>query len=685
MNRKEPNSIRRSAAANHQRQTERRLATLLSNLPGMVYRCKADRKWTMEFVSDGCEALTGYKATDLVGTEGPTYNSLIPPDDRDRIWHEVQEALAQRRPFRLTYRILSANGDEKWVCEQGVGVFSGDELQGLEGFISDNTENKRAAAAQCESERRLRELLKNIHLVSAMLDQAGNITFCNDFFLRLTGWARDEIMGRNWCELFVPPGQDNREIFSNQISERAVPPQSRNEIITKAGERRLISWNNTILFDAAGNPLGVATIGEDITEGLRLENELRQAQKLESIGRLAGGVAHDFNNILTVIIGYTDFFLAELNPSDPLRSYAEEIKIAGERAASLTTQLLAFSRKQVIAPKVLDVNTSIRESERILHRLIGEDVNLTTTLDPLLGQVMADPEQLHQVMMNLVVNARDAMLEGGTVNICTLNIDIGDDAFIHPSAKPGSYVMITVTDCGMGMDEQTREQVFEPFFTTKERGKGTGLGLATVYGIVRQSNGWIEVSSELGVGTSFKVYLPRIAACPVEEQCEPGSNGEHYGDETILVVEDDAAVRHFTKAILSGYGYHVLEAANGVEALDIARKYVGEVHLLLTDVVLPGINGMEASVRLKAVRPAVKVLFVSGYTVDVIARRGVLDAGVSLLHKPFSSAQLASKVREVLGEPSMAIAEARTARGGSDVVLKHVQGDDSARSGLQLS
>jgi two-component system, cell cycle sensor histidine kinase and response regulator CckA len=515
---------------------------------------------------------------------------------------------------------------------------------------------ERAEAAQHESDGRLREMLENMHLASAMLDQAGNITFCNAFLLRLTGWQRDEIMGRNWCELFVPPGQYDKELLSKQISERAIPPQSETEIITKAGERRTISWNNTILFDAAGNPLGVAAIGEDTTERLRLESELRQAQKLESIGRLAGGVAHDFNNILTVMIGYADFFLSELQPSDPLRSYAEEIKIAGERAASLTNQLLAFSRKQVIAPRVLDLNKCVRESECILQRLIGEDVVLTTTLDSHLGQIMADPEQLHQVMMNLVVNARDAMPDGGTVNICTLNVNLSDgESVIHPGAKPGSYIMMTVTDEGVGMDEQVRKHIFEPFFTTKEVGKGTGLGLATVYGIVRQATGWIEVSSELGVGTTFNLYFPRVVACSYEEEPALSHNCAPYGEETILLVEDDAAVRHFTKAILRGYGYHVLEAANGVEALDIGRKYFGNIHLLLTDVVLPGISGMEVSKRMKVVRPHVKVLFVSGYTTDVIARRGVLDRGVALLHKPFSPDRLASKVRDVLADVSVVL------------------------------
>jgi nitrogen-specific signal transduction histidine kinase/CheY-like chemotaxis protein len=395
---------------------------------------------------------------------------------------------------------------------------------------------------------------------------------------------------------------------------------------------------------------------EDITERKRvegerakLEDELRQAQKLESIGRLAGGVAHDFNNLLTVINGYSAFLLKGLKASDPLRFYAGEIRTAGDRAASLTKQLLAFSRKQVIEPRVLDLNATVRESAPMLQRLIGEDIALETHLDGSLGQVMADPGQIHQVIMNLAVNARDAMPEGGRLVIETKNacLDASGSAAVHPEARPGRYVLMTVTDTGYGMDETVRRQAFDPFFTTKEVGKGTGLGLSTVYGIVRQSDGWIDVSSEVGVGTAFKIYLPRIDACalPQEARIEPPTE---TGDATILVVEDQDAVRFFATAALIQLGYRVLESSNGDDAIAAAASHPGRLDMLLTDVVLPGMNGKELSERLKKLRPDLKVLFISGYTADVIADHGVLERGMAFLQKPFSPEELAAKVRDVL-------------------------------------
>jgi CheY-like chemotaxis protein len=375
---------------------------------------------------------------------------------------------------------------------------------------------------------------------------------------------------------------------------------------------------------------------------------------MESVGRLAGGVAHDFNNLLTIINGYSGFLLNGLKVGDPLRGYADEIRMAGEGAASLTKQLLAFSRKQVIEPKVLDLNATIRESAPMLQRLIGEDIVLETHLDSSAGQVMADPDQIHQVIMNLAVNARDAMPDGGAIDVETENVELGEKQIGagRVSATPGRYVLMTFTDNGQGMDETTRRQIFEPFFTTKELGKGTGLGLATVYGIVRQSGGWIDVWSEVSVGTSLKVYLPRIDSCPLPEREGIGPPTEE-GVETILVVEDQRAVRAYTGTALRQCGYQVLEASDGDEATAAAERHAGEIHLLLTDVVMPGMNGKELSERLKAKYPNLKVLFISGYTADAIAHHGVLDPGVAFLQKPFRPEELAERIREVLAKPSM--------------------------------
>jgi PAS domain S-box-containing protein len=475
----------------------------------------------------------------------------------------------------------------------------------------------------------------------------GSYLEVNGTFEQITGYRRDEVIGRRRDEVGLWADSPNRDEAVRRLVKDGSLRNWEFGFRKKSGEAGtgLLSAE---LIEIDGNPCAItATI--DITERLQLKNQLRQAQKLESVGRLAGGVAHDFNNLLTVINGYSDFLLKRLKPPDPLRSYANEIREAGERAASLTKQLLAFSRKQIIEPRVLDLNTTIRQSARMLQRLIGEDLVLKIDLLDGLGQVLADPDQVHQVLMNLVVNARDAMPDGGRLDIETTNIDLSGEsiAAFHDGASPGHYVLMTVTDTGHGMDETIRLQVFEPFFTTKEVGKGTGLGLSTAYGIIRQSGGWIDVSSEVGIGTSFKVYLPRIDACAVPQEIRIGipTGG---GSETVLLAEDQEAVRSLARIALTEFGYKVIEASDGDGAMSLAGAYAGEIHLLLTDVVMPGMDGRELSERLKKLRPTLKVLFMSGYTADVIAERGVIERGVAFLHKPFGPEELAQKVREVL-------------------------------------
>jgi PAS domain S-box-containing protein len=475
----------------------------------------------------------------------------------------------------------------------------------------------------------------------------------NDNTCRYLGYTREELLRMRVFDIAAPEGHPNVPALTRRIlTEGQLVWEGTH--VAKDG-RRIPVEINAHLFDLNGSPAIISSVRniaerkEAETAKAKLEEQLRQAQKLESLGRLAGGVAHDFNNLLTVINGYNGLLLNQLKAFDPLRSYAAEIKNAGDRAANLTKQLLAFGRKQIIEPTTFDLNTTIRESAGMFQRLIGEDIALETHLDDSLGQVMADPHQIHQVIMNLVVNARDAMPDGGRLDIGTVNVDLGaeNSAALHLDAIPGRYVLMNVTDSGHGMDEATRQHIFEPFFTTKEVGKGTGLGLATVYGILRQSGGWIDVWSEVGAGTSFKVYLPRVDGRPLPER-DGFSVPAETGSETILVVEDQKAVRSFTKAALKQYGYHVVEASDGDEAIALARQYSGELHLLLTDVVLPGMNGKELSAKLTALRPNLKVLFISGYTADVIAHRGVLDRGVAFLNKPFSPGELATKVRDVL-------------------------------------
>ncbi len=400
-----------------------------------------------------------------------------------------------------------------------------------------------------------------------------------------------------------------------------------------------------------GQTLRMAGTISDISERRNIQDQLLQAQKMESVGRLAGGVAHDFNNLLTVINGYSEMLLKRMPPQDSSRPHLEEIQKAGQRAASLTQQLLAFSRRQVLQPRVLDLNALILDAQKLIERIIGEDIHLSTDLDPALGQVKADPGQLNQVLLNLAVNARDAMPDGGRLTVETTNVDFDESAtHLHVDAHPGSYVEFAVTDSGVGMDEETQHRLFEPFFTTKPVGAGTGLGLATVYGIVRQSGGWIAVNSELGEGSTFTVYLPRVTT-PVEAAVKtPDAAGPRHGTETVLVVEDQQGVRDLICSILRKYDYRVLEATGGEEALRLAGAYAGTIHMIVTDVVMSRMSGHDLAIELKSQRPESQVLYISGYPDDVLGQHGVLTAGLAFLQKPFSPEELAAKVREMLDE-----------------------------------
>jgi two-component system, cell cycle sensor histidine kinase and response regulator CckA len=390
---------------------------------------------------------------------------------------------------------------------------------------------------------------------------------------------------------------------------------------------------------------------DEMTERRRVEEQLRQSQKLEAIGRLAGGIAHDFNNLLTVITGYSGLLISTLPPDDPNAKTVEEIRFAADRAASLTRQLLAFSRRQVLQPKVLALNTSVTHMEQMLRRLIGEHIALNTELAPDLGLVKADPNQLDQVLINLAVNARDAMPHGGRLTIATDNvcIDTADAAQQSADLQPGTYVRLCVSDTGRGMNAETRAHIFEPFFTTKGPGEGTGLGLATVYGIVRQSGGTIIVRSEPGAGTSFRIYLPRLpdtVAPPVALHAE--DTRSKGGGETILLVEDEEAVRRLAQQVLREKGYEVVEVRNCADAILASERYAGPIHLLLTDVVMPDGTGRTVAERLQPRRPEMLVLYMSGYADETILRHGVLGTGTPLLQKPFTATELARRVREAL-------------------------------------
>ncbi len=405
--------------------------------------------------------------------------------------------------------------------------------------------------------------------------------------------------------------------------------------------------SNPLLFDRRDAQLVLAA---DVTEHRQLEMQLRQSQKMEAVGQLAGGIAHDFNNLLTAILGYADLLATDAGKESPLSESIGEIRKAGERAASLTRQLLAFSRRQVLEPKVLDLNELVENLQRMLRRLIGEDIELVTALDPDVGRVRADAGQTEQVVMNLAINARDAMPKGGTLTIETKDVQL-DEAYAreHLVVGPaGSYVMLAVSDTGVGMSAETKSHIFEPFFTTKGKGKGTGLGLATVYGIVKQSGGYIWVYSEPGRGTTFKIYLPRVEGAARAAGTRRPSKRPTAGSETVLLVEDEQSVRSLARRILQSNGYTVIEASGPEQALEATRHHEGPIHLLLTDVVMPEMSGPELASRLAKRQPDLKVLFMSGYTDDAIVRQGLVAEGGHFLQKPFAPEGLALKVREVL-------------------------------------
>jgi len=415
----------------------------------------------------------------------------------------------------------------------------------------------------------------------------------------------------------------------------------------------LVAWPT---MDEHGKVVSLAHVIKDITQEKqsemareRLEAQLRHSQKMEAIGSLAGGIAHDFNNMLYVMMTFTDIALDSTDEGDPRRSQLAEVKKAAERAATLVRQLLAFSRKQILQPLQLNLNKVTSELQKMLHRILGEDISLELLLSPDLGLTMADPSQIEQVLMNLVVNARDAMPQGGTLTLATANLDLRDGwAANGTSVNPGNYVTLAVTDTGCGMDAQTRERIFEPFYTTKDQGKGTGLGLSTVYGIVRQSGGEIQVESEPGHGTTFTIYLPRVEATAASVPILSTAAKRLTGDETILVVEDETAVRELASQVLARAGYHVLAAASGGDALSLCEHHVGKIHLVLTDVVMPEMGGRVFAEQAVKVRPEAKVLYMSGYTNDAIAHHGTLDPGTNFIGKPFNLVDLRRKVREVL-------------------------------------
>ena len=597
--------------------------------------------------SDSYQKILGYSPEELSSSSA---FEQIHPDDRERVKEAAQEARRSGVGRPQEYRIRHKDGTWR-MLESTASVIrnSKGEPDKLVIVNRDITERKRTAEALRRSEASFRTMVEDAPYGIFRASLTGKFLMVNPALEKMLDYkSQGELLKVNLASDIC------RHTAGHQkLSETILQGHNFKDIEVewkrKDGAFITVRCSGWPIKDENGAITYIEVFAEDVTERRALERKLGMSGKMEAIGRLSGGIAHDFNNLLGVIIGYIQVMKRNLVPGNPSYEYAEEIEKASKRAVSLTRQLLAFSRKQVLEPAILNLNTLVSEMEKMLPRLIGEDILVTLLLDSAIGLVKADRGQIEQVVMNLAVNARDAMPEGGKLTIQTANVEL-DAAFAleHQGSIAGRYVMLDVTDTGTGIDPEIQAQIFEPFFTTKDRDKGTGLGLATVYGVVKQSNGYITVESEKAKGASFKIYLPRVEQ-PVAIQCESSPMPlTARGCETILLVEDAEPLRKLAQMFLRDNGYQVLTAADGSDAQQVAEQYAGPIHLLLTDVVMPGINGRVLAERLAPRRPAMKVLYMSGYTDSFIAGHGVLEDGTHLLHKPFTEEALTRKVRQVL-------------------------------------
>jgi two-component system cell cycle sensor histidine kinase/response regulator CckA len=517
--------------------------------------------------------------------------------------------------------------------------------------MSDVSDQNSISDTFSKNEGMVRALLDSASQAILSADRSGRIVLANHRAEEMFGYSREELIGAG-IEMLLP--ESKRAAHHRQRDDYFAHPRSRPmgigmELAGRRKDGTEFAVEVSLSYVNTTEGLFAMAFVSDISQRKLLEEQLMHAQKMEAVGRLAGGVAHDFNNMLTVISGYNRMLLDELSPNDPLRTYADEAIKAADRAGAITNQLLSFSRRQIMQPRVISVNTVLQQTEKMLRRLIGEDVELVLELSEDAGNIKADPNHIEQAIVNLAVNSRDAMPNGGRISIETANTRLDEHyARTHLGVNPGEFVMIAVIDTGHGMDAATRQHIFEPFFTTKERGKGTGLGLATVYGIVKQTGGDIWVYSEPGAGTTFKLYFPRVVDSATENGPATAPEMVTADGETVLVVEDEKAVRDLTVRMLQRMGYKVLSAASGEEAMEISSKFYGKIALLLTDVVMPNMSGRQVADALLALRPELRVLYLSGYTENAVFHQGVLANGVEFLPKPFTREALGQKIRDLL-------------------------------------
>jgi PAS domain S-box-containing protein len=604
-----------------------------------------DEKGVHVYANSAFARMLGFEHPDQI--VGQPWRIVFAFQNVDRLEPEIRRSLAQAQRWTSAISLQRIDGSALPVELTITAMPDG----GTVCVCRDLSERERAEQARAEAEAKYRTLVEQVNAITyiAEIGIDGQWYFVSPQVEAILGYTADEwlAISKEWLKQIHP---DDRPIViaAEEASRKGEPFQAEFRVKRKDGREVWLNDTAVVVKGSDVHPV-MEGIMVDITERKQLETQLQQSRKMEAVGRLAGGIAHDFNNLLTIITGYTDLALSRPAVPLDLRSDIERIEGAAGRAAALVRQLLAFSRKQVLQPKILDLNAIVVNLEKLLRRLVDDNIEMSTSVNDDLGKVKADPAQIEQVIMNLVVNARDAMPNGGRLLLETSNVTLDSAyAFEHTSVKPGRYVMLAVSDTGIGMDSETVAHIFEPFYTTKESGRGTGLGLSTVYGIVKQSGGYIWVYSEPGKGSTFKIYLPRVEEMPEAEASKPTRFENRRGTETILLVEDEEAVRDLVKTILTGQGYHVIVGRDARHAEEVAEQFPGQIHLLLTDVVMPGTSGRELAVVITQRRRNIRVLYMSGYTENVITSGGLLEEGLAFLQKPFSPAVLVQRIREVL-------------------------------------
>ena len=621
--------------------SEEKYRTLTENINVGIYRNTPDLKGRFIEVNPAVIQMFGYenKKELLKINVSDTYNN---PDDRKIFVQKMQkDGFVRNEEIRLKKK----DGTLFWGGVTAVSIRDEKgKIKYYDGMIEDITEHKLAE----EEQKRLISAIDQAAESILITDTKGTILYVNPAFEKLTGYAQEEAIGQN--PRILKSGKHDEAFYKEMWNTLTSGETWQGEIINKSKDGTLFTDEATIspVFDSGGKIINYIGVKHDVTKQRILEEQLIQAQKMETVGRLAGGVAHDFNNMLGVILGYTELIMGTIDLHDPILKDLREIQKAAKRSADITRQLLAFSRKQVLEPKIVNLNPLIAEMEKMLGRLLGEDIDVLFIPAKDLWTIKADQGQINQIVANLGINARDAMPEGGKLTIETANVTINQTyCQDHAGFVPGRFVMLAVSDNGIGMDRETLSYIFEPFFTTKDKSRGTGLGLATVYGIIKQNNGFINVYSELGHGTTFKLYIPQCVE--KEKKTEIAVEAlKSLESGTILLVEDDEMVRDLTRSLLDKIGYTVLVTETPNEALELCEKNEIDIHLLLTDVVMPQMSGKELKESIEAIKPEIKTLFMSGYTANVISHHGVLDKGMNFIQKPFTKDELARKVREVI-------------------------------------